>query len=191
MTNFDYDAHIKNEQIKANLTPEQLQELKDLYVERMVDNMSTKDLVAYVTDDMTDYVNKQSPLEFFDDAYSYFDDYFDELVEEIKGGQSVNDLNQEKIMSMTPKELIKAVYEIAFGEDAYLRGFFPEEVVERLQEFSDGSNPILIEEAWNEAEELNTSLRELNDSDLVDCRQALIDRTNRIMEALNEIGTEE
>ena len=93
MTNFDYDAHIKNEQIKANLTPEQLQELKDLYVERMVDNMSTKDLVAYVTDDMTDYVNKQSPLEFFDDAYSYFDDYFDELVEEIKGGQSVNDLD--------------------------------------------------------------------------------------------------
>ena len=93
MTNFDYDAHIKNEQIKANLTPEQLQELKDLYVERLVDNMSTKDLVAYVTDDMTDYVNKQSPVEFFDEAYSYFDDYFDELVEEVKGGQSENDLN--------------------------------------------------------------------------------------------------
>ena len=93
MTNFDYDAHIKNEQIKANLTPEQLQELKDLYVERLVDNMSTKDLVAYVTDDMTDYVDKQSPLEFFDEAYSYFDDYFDELVEEIKGGQFENDLN--------------------------------------------------------------------------------------------------
>ena len=93
MTNFDYDAHIKNEQIKANLTPEQLQELKDLYVERMVDNMSTKDLVAYVTDDMTDYVDKQSPLEFFDEAYSYFDDYFDEIVEEIKGGQFENDLN--------------------------------------------------------------------------------------------------
>ena len=89
MTNFDYDAHIKNEQIKANLTPEQLQELKELYVERMVDNMSTKDLVAYVTDDMTDYVDKQSPLEFFDEAYSYFD----ELVAEIKGGQSVNDLD--------------------------------------------------------------------------------------------------
>ena len=93
MTNFDYDAHIKNEQIKANLTPEQLQELKDLYVERLVDNMSTKDLVAYVTDDMTDYVNKQSPLDFFEEAYSYFDDYFDEIVEEIKGGQFENDLH--------------------------------------------------------------------------------------------------
>ena len=78
-----------NQRIKENLTPQQLQDLKNFYVERLVDNMSTKDLVRYVFDDMTDYVNKQSPVEFFDDAYSYFDDYFDELVEEIKGGQSV------------------------------------------------------------------------------------------------------
>ena len=82
-----------NQRIKENLTPEQLQDLKDFYVERLVDNMSTKDLVVYVTDDMTDYVNKQSPLEFFDDAYNYWDDYFDEIVEEIKGGQFENDLN--------------------------------------------------------------------------------------------------
>ena len=82
-----------NQRIKENLTPEQLQDLKDFYVERLVDNMSTKDLVRYVFDDMTDYVDKQSPVEFFDDAYSFFDDYFDELVEEIKGGQSVNDLD--------------------------------------------------------------------------------------------------
>ena len=82
-----------NKQIRENLTDEQLQDLKDFYVERLVDNMSTKDLVRYVFDDMTDYVDTQSPVEFFDDAYSYFDDYFDELVEEIKGGQSVNDLD--------------------------------------------------------------------------------------------------
>ena len=82
-----------NQRIKENLTPEQLQDLKDFYVERLVDNMSTKDLVAYVTDDMTDYVDKQSPLEFFEEAYNYFDDYFDEIVEDVKGGQSENDLN--------------------------------------------------------------------------------------------------
>ena len=82
-----------NQRIKENLTPQQLQDLKDFYVERLVDNMSTKDLVRYVFDDMTDYVNKQSPVEFFDDAYSYFDDYFDEIVEDVKGGQSVNDLD--------------------------------------------------------------------------------------------------
>ena len=91
MTNRNSDA--LNEQILENLTEEQLQELKDLYVERLVDNMSTKDLVRYVFDDMTDYVDKQSPVEFFDEAYSYFDDCFDELVEEIKGGQSVSDLD--------------------------------------------------------------------------------------------------
>ena len=83
------------------------------------------------------------------------------------------------------------IYEIAFGDNAINRDFDELEVIERIQSYSDGSNPILIEEAWNEAEELNTSLRELNDSDLVACRQALIDRTNRIMQALNEIGTEE
>ena len=81
-----------NEQIKENLTPEQLKDLKDFYVERMVDNMSTKDLVAYVTDDMTDYVDSLSAVEFFDEAYSYWDDYFDEIVEEFKGGQSANDI---------------------------------------------------------------------------------------------------
>jgi len=92
---------------------------------------------------------------------------------------------------MTPKEFMEQVYEIAYGDQAYFRGFFPEEVIARLQEFSDGSNPILIEDAWNEAEELNTSLRELSDVDLIDCREALIDRTKRIMDTLNEIGTEE
>ena len=94
-------------------------------------------------------------------------------------------------MSMTPKEFMEAVYEIAFGENAYHRGFYPEEVVERLQQFSDGSNPILIEEAWSEAEELNTSIRELSDDDLVDCRDALLNRTVRIMNALEQVGTDE
>lgn len=43
-----------------------------------------------------------------------------------------------------------------------------------------------IEEAWDEAEELNCSLRELGDDDLVTCRQALIERTKKIMDLLNE-----
>ena len=82
-----------NEQIKENLTPEQLQELKDLYVDRLVDNMSVKDLVAYVTDDMTDYVNKLYPVEFIEEGYNYWEDHFDEIVEEVKGGQFENDLH--------------------------------------------------------------------------------------------------
>ena len=67
-----------------DLTPEQIDDLKDLYVERMVDNMSTKDLVNYVTDDMNEYVKSISDQQFIDAAYSYWDDYFDEIIEEIK-----------------------------------------------------------------------------------------------------------
>ena len=43
-----------------------------------------------------------------------------------------------------------------------------------------------IEEAWDEAEELNCSFRELNDDELVDCRQALLDRTKKIMNLLTK-----
>ena len=94
-------------------------------------------------------------------------------------------------MTMTPREFMEEVYEIAYGDQAYFRGFYPEEVVERLQDFSDGSNPILIEDAYNEIEKLKTSLKELSDTDLLNSRQTLIDQTNRVMEALDEIGTDE
>ena len=70
--------------LKNDLTPEQIDDLKDLYVERMVDNMSTKDLVNYVTDDMNEYVKSISDQQFIDEAHSYWDDYFDEIIEEIK-----------------------------------------------------------------------------------------------------------
>ena len=94
-------------------------------------------------------------------------------------------------MAMTPKQFMEAVYEIAFGHEAYFRGFYPEEVVERLQEFSDGSNPILIEDAINTVEELTNDLKDLSDADLVQCRQDLVSQTYKIIEALQEIGTDE
>ena len=100
-------------------------------------------------------------------------------------------LDKLTIRTMTQNQFIEDVFEIAFGDNAINRDFSFEEVVERLQQFSDGSNPILIEDAWNEAEELNTSLRELNDGDLLDCRSSLIDRTVTIMKSLEEIGTDE
>ncbi len=43
-----------------------------------------------------------------------------------------------------------------------------------------------IVEAWNEAEELNCSLKELNDKDLIDCREALINRSQIIMNLLDQ-----
>ena len=67
-----------------SLTLKQLNELKSLYVERIVDNMSTKDLVNYVMDDMNDYVQKLGEHEFIDEAKNYFDDGYNEVVEEVK-----------------------------------------------------------------------------------------------------------
>ena len=46
---------------------------------------------------------------------------------------------------------MEEVYEIAFGESAYHRGFFPEEVLETLKEFSD--NALILEESSLEPEE--------------------------------------
>jgi len=69
---------------KNDLTPEQIDDLKDLLVERMVDNMSTKDLVVYVTDDLTEYFKDLSDKEFLRQAQDYWDDGFPDIVEEIK-----------------------------------------------------------------------------------------------------------
>ena len=70
--------------LKNDLTPEQIDDLKDLLVERMVDNMSTKDLVVYVTDDLTEYYKDLSDKEFLRQAEDYWDDHFPDIVEEIK-----------------------------------------------------------------------------------------------------------
>ena len=66
------------------LTPAVINELKSLLVERIVDNMSTKDLVQYVTDDLDDMYKNMSDVEFLDDAQNYWDDGFDDAVEEVK-----------------------------------------------------------------------------------------------------------
>ena len=61
-----------------------INELKSFLVERYVDNMSTKDLVSYVTDDLDRYYEKMSDAEFLDEAQNYWEDHFDEVVEEIQ-----------------------------------------------------------------------------------------------------------
>ena len=48
----------------------------------------------------------------------------------------------------------------------------------------------VFDEIFDQTEELNTSLRELNDWELINCRQALINRTKIIMGLLDEIAVE-
>ena len=66
------------------LTPAVIKELKSFLVERVVDNMSTEDLVQYVTDDLDDMYKNMSDVEFLNDAKNYWDDSFDDVVEEIR-----------------------------------------------------------------------------------------------------------
>ena len=66
------------------LTNEELQELKYHYVDRVVDNMSTKDLIQYVIDDMNRYVDTQFEQDFLEDCRNYWEDSFDDVVKEIK-----------------------------------------------------------------------------------------------------------
>ena len=61
-----------------------INELKSFLVERYVDNMSTKDLVNYVTDDLDRYYEKMLDTEFIDEAQNYWEDHFDEVVEEVE-----------------------------------------------------------------------------------------------------------
>ena len=66
------------------LTKEELQELKYHYVDRIIDNMSTKDLVSYVMDDLDRYYEDMSDAEFIDEAQNYWEEHYDDVVEEIK-----------------------------------------------------------------------------------------------------------
>ena len=74
---------------KNDLTPEQIDDLKDLLVDRMVDNKSIEDLVDYVTDDLTEYFKDLSDKEFLRQAEDYWDDHFPDIVEEIKEDSNV------------------------------------------------------------------------------------------------------
>ena len=84
MTQFEYYSHNKMSQVKKDFTPELISELKSFMVERYVDNMSTKDLVAYVMEDLDRYYEKMSDTQFIDEAQNYWEDYFDEVVEEVE-----------------------------------------------------------------------------------------------------------
>ena len=84
MTQFEYFSHNKMSEVKKDFTPALINELKSFLVERVVDNMSTEDLVQYVTDDLDDMYKNMPDEEFLNDAKNYWDDGFDDVVEEIR-----------------------------------------------------------------------------------------------------------
>ena len=80
---FTYFSHNTMKDELINLNENQLNALREFYVERFVDNMETEDLVQYVTDDMFQYMESLPDAEMIDECVNYWDDMFEEVVEDI------------------------------------------------------------------------------------------------------------
>ena len=81
---FTYVSRNTGKEELVNLNENQLNSLREFYVERFVDNMETEDLVQYVTDDMMKYMEALPDNEVIDECLNYWDDMFDEVIEEVK-----------------------------------------------------------------------------------------------------------
>ena len=66
-----------------NLTDKQFAALKEYYVDRIVDNMSTKDLVHYVTEDMQKWIDDLTFNDALVEIEEYFDEYFTDTIDEV------------------------------------------------------------------------------------------------------------
>ena len=76
------------------LNSTQRDELIEQYVELVVDNMDTKDLVRYAIDGITDYIEKLSDIELKEDINNYDDNdgLYEELVDNVTN-ETVLDVN--------------------------------------------------------------------------------------------------
>ena len=81
---FTYFSHNTMKEELVNLNENQLNALREFYVERFVDNMETEDLVQYVTDDMFRYMESLPDNEVIEECVNYWDDMFDEVIEDVK-----------------------------------------------------------------------------------------------------------
>ena len=80
-----------------NLTSDQKDELIESYVELIVDSMSTKDLVAYVSDDLHNFCDKLTDSELKDEISLTLDDeMYDELVDNVTADTSPYDKIPER-----------------------------------------------------------------------------------------------
>ena len=66
-----------------SLTDKQFAALKEYYVDRIVDNMSTKDLVRYVTDDMQEWIDTLTFNDALVEIEEYFDEHFTDTIQEV------------------------------------------------------------------------------------------------------------
>ena len=84
MTQFEYYSHNEMKEKKDNLSNDQITALKELLVERIVDNMSTEDLVEYVSMDLDKYYDDMLDPDFLAEAEDYWEDGFPDVIQEIQ-----------------------------------------------------------------------------------------------------------
>ena len=71
---------------ESNLNREQFEQLKELYVETIVDSMSSKDLYEYVANDTYNFVDKLTYNEVIDVIkYTLDEELLQEFVKQIRG----------------------------------------------------------------------------------------------------------
>ena len=71
---------------ETKLNREQFEQLKERYVDTVVDSMSTKDLYEYVANDMYNFVDKLSEFEVYEEIkYTLDEEMLDEFITTIKG----------------------------------------------------------------------------------------------------------
>ena len=80
---FNYYCHNEMKDKKLSLTQEQFNTLKEIYVERIVDNMSMKDLIIYATEDMNKWVDSLTYNEAMIEFQEYWDEYFTDTIQEV------------------------------------------------------------------------------------------------------------
>ena len=69
---------------ETNLNNEEFEQLKEAYVDTIVDSMSTKDLYEYVANDMADFVDKLTYNEVINEIkYTLDEDFLDEMLSTI------------------------------------------------------------------------------------------------------------
>ena len=69
---------------KIELSDNQFEALKELLVERIVDNMSVEDLVEYVAMDLDKYYDDMLDPDFLAEAEDYWEDSFPDVIQEIQ-----------------------------------------------------------------------------------------------------------
>ena len=69
---------------KIELSDNQFSALKELLVERIVDNMSVEDLVEYVAMDLDTYYDGMLDQDFLAEAEDHWQDYFPDVIQEIQ-----------------------------------------------------------------------------------------------------------